>query len=340
LEEIATAPERFGWPAPPALDTIYLGGGTPSLMGPAAIGAVLDQLRTTFAVAPAAEITLEVNPTTAEAAQLDQVLALGVGRLSVGCQSFSDRVLARLGRVHDAATTRQAIRRMRELGVANLSLDLIFGAPTQTLADFENDLREILAFAPEHVSAYNMTVHEGTPFARWQREGRLGLPEEDDQVTMFEALMDRLAEAGYEHYEISNWARPGRVSRHNSKYWRDCDVYGFGVAAHGVERGRRFANPSDLRAYLDPARRELAEPLPPPAGERARCGEVMMLALRRTQGVGWEEINPWMGRDARQYYAAELEQAREDGLIEDYAQTLRLTRRGILVSDSVMEMFF
>lgn len=338
-DEIASFTARFGV-TKPAVDTIYLGGGTPSLMGPSVINSVITQLRNTFAILEGAEITLEVNPTTAEAAQLGELLALGVNRLSVGCQSFNDATLERLGRVHDAATTRRAVALMRGLGVRNLSLDIIFGAPGQTLEDVERDVDELLAFEPEHISAYNMTVHEGTPFARWQREGRLGLPDEEIQAAMFELLLDRLAGAGYEQYEISNWALPGRASRHNSKYWRDCDVWGFGVAAHGVLRGARFANPADLGEYLKIGERRLAEPLPPPAGERARCGEIMMLALRRTQGVGWEEIDQWMGRDARGFYRAELERLKGDGLIENYAEKIRLTRGGILISDSVMELFF
>lgn len=340
LKEIATAPAHLGLAAPAPVETIYLGGGTPSLMGPDAISAILTQLRQTFVISATAEITLEINPTTAEAAGLGRALALGVNRLSVGCQSFSDRILGRLGRVHDAATTRRAVALMRELGARNLSLDIIFGAPTQTLDDLERDLDEILAFDPEHVSAYNMTVHEGTPFARWRREGRLDLPEDELQAEMFERLIDRMAAAGYEHYEISNWSRPGRASRHNSKYWQDCDVYGFGVAAHGVREGRRTANAPDLRAYLDLERRELAAPLAPPAGERARRGEIMMLALRRTLGTPWAEIERWVGADARGYYAPELASLRRDALIEDDADLLRLTRRGILISDSVMEAFF
>jgi oxygen-independent coproporphyrinogen-3 oxidase len=340
LAEIETAPERLSWPAPPRVDTIYLGGGTPSLIGAEALGKLLGTLSRHFTLEPDTEITLEVNPTTAEAAGLEELLALGINRLSVGCQSFNDRVLHALGRVHDAATTRRAIALMRSLGVRNLSLDLIFGAPTQTMEDFASDLREILSFSPEHVSAYNLTIHDSTPFARWEREGRLGLPAEETQVAMFEHLIDTLAGAGYEHYEISNWARPGLASRHNSKYWQACDVYGFGVAAHGVRGGWRTANPPDLNQYLNPDSRRLAVALDPPLSERARCGEIMMLALRRTGGVGWAEINDWMGREARDFYRPELERLLENGLVECPEHSLCLSRRGILLADSVMEAFF
>jgi oxygen-independent coproporphyrinogen-3 oxidase len=286
------------------------------------------------------EITMEVNPTTAEAAQLDKLLALGVNRLSVGSQSFNDRILQQLGRVHDAATTRRAIAHMREAGATNISLDLIFAAPTQTLDDLKRDLDEILAFAPEHVSAYGMTIHTGTPFARWKNEGRLALPGEDAYAAMYETIIDTLAAAGYTHYEISNWARPGRESRHNSKYWMNRNVAAFGVSAHGVWGRRRYENPRDLKAYLARDADALARPLDPPAGERARRGEAIMLALRRVGGATWTEIDAWAGAETRVFYAAELTRLAERGLVEEDREGVRLTRRGLLLADTAMAEFF
>lgn len=341
LDEIGSAAARLGWAEPPRVDTLYFGGGTPSLMGASTLQSLLDALHSAFRIEPGAEITLEVNPTTAEAADLPALLALGVNRISFGSQSFSDRVLAQLGRVHDAATTRRAIELARAAGVTNLSLDLIFAAPTQTLDDFANDLETVLAFAPEHISAYNLTLHEGTPYASWAQSGKLDLPEEDEQVAMFEHLIERLAAAGYEHYEISNWSLPGRASRHNSKYWRDCDVIGFGVAAHGVIARQRMETPRDLHAYLDSEARTLAQPITPPGTARARAGEVMMLALRRVAGTPWDELARWLGRDARDLYGRELTELMAEELIEPIGTgPLRLTRRGILLADTVMERFF
>ncbi|MCL5269372.1 MAG: radical SAM family heme chaperone HemW [bacterium] len=338
VREIDSAPERFGWSAPPRADTVYLGGGTPSIMGDAALAAVMQALRRRFALADETEVTLELNPTSAETAGLDALLALGVNRLSVGCQSFNDRILRRLGRVHDAQATRHAIKRIKALGVANLSLDIIFGAPTQSLDDLRRDLDAMLAADPVHVSAYGLTIHEGTPFARLEREGLLALPGDGTQARMYEWLLDALPRAGLVHYEISNWARPGRESRHNLKYWRDCDVYGFGLAAHGVVRRHRLENTNDLARYL--AGRGLARPAPAPSGERARRGEIMMLALRRVGGVEWTEIDGWMGTDARAYYRTELARLTAEGLLDDDGRSVRLTRRGLLLADSVMEFFF
>jgi oxygen-independent coproporphyrinogen-3 oxidase len=229
---------------------------------------------------------------------------------------------------------------MRDVGATNLSLDIIFAAPTQTLDDLKCDLDAILAFAPEHVSAYGMTIHAGTPFERWQGAGRLALPGDDDYATMYETIVDTLAAAGYAHYEISNWARPGRESRHNAKYWRDCDVAAFGVSAHGVWGGRRFENPRDLKAYLAREGDAIAKPLDPPADERARRGETMMLALRRVGGVAWREIDAWAGGDTRAFYADELARLAERGLIENDGDRVRLTRAGLLLADGVMAEFF
>jgi oxygen-independent coproporphyrinogen-3 oxidase len=312
-------------------------------MAPELLADLLDSIRTVFDLAADAEITLEVNPTAAEAERLGQARALGVNRLSVGVQSFDDANLRRLGRDHDAASARRTLGRARALGFDNLSLDLIFALPGQTPPAFERDVEQAVAFAPEHLSAYNLTLHPGTPFHRWNAEGKLLLPPEDVQAAMFESLMDRMEAAGYFHYEISNWSRPGRESRHNSKYWRARDVFAFGASAHGAVGGRRYANPRDLRAYAaSPEGSPPPSPLweAPPATPRAAAAEVMMLALRRVRGVSWEEIDGWSAGPARERYRAELAELHAAGLIENPADALRLTRRGILLADAVARRFF
>lgn len=340
LREIESAPARFALETKPCVDTVYFGGGTPSLMGAAALEQILETLRATFDLAPDSELTLEVNPTTAETAGLPGYLALGVNRLSVGAQSFDDAMLRELGRVHDAATTRRAIELIQALGVTNFSLDIMFGLSHQTLAQFQHDLATVIGFAPAHISAYNLTIHAGTPYARRERERKIELPDEETQLAMFEHLIDSTAAAGYMHYEVSNWSRPGLASRHNSKYWRDVDVFAFGASAHGVRAGLRSENPRDLRSYVQDSTYAHATPLDPPASDRARRGEIMMLALRRVEGVAWSEIDAWMRDDARVFYAAELGQARVNGWIEADAATLRLTRAGLLLCDTVSELFY
>lgn len=343
VEEIDSARERFNLETPIEIDTIYFGGGTPSLMEPAEVAAVLDALRRSFTFARDIEITMEVNPTATEAERLGAARELGVNRLSLGCQSFDDKFLKILGRDHDAAMAQRALDAVRALGFENFSLDLMFGLPGQTFEEFQQDLETAIAISPAHVSAYGLTLHEGTPFKRWHAEGRWSLPETEIEAAMYEHMIDRLAEAGYEHYEISNWARPGMRSRHNAKYWRRCDVFAFGASAHGVLRDKRYSNPRDLKAYLGAgslATRALALAEPPPETPRARAGEAMMLALRRIDGATWSELETWTGEDPRLTYRPELDDLAARGLIVRDDAGLRLTRRGLLLADNVMEAFF
>ncbi len=354
IDEIRTMPARFALNSKPRADTIYLGGGTPSLIEPdelrcifAALEEVFDLGGTLNRGSSNLEITMEVNPTAADIERLAAARSLGVNRASVGVQSFNDHYLKILGRDHDAKAARQALQSLREIGFDNLSLDLMFGLPGQTLQEFRADLDEALTFNPDHISAYGLTLHDGTPFKRWHAEGKWKLPEPEIEAAQFEALMDSLETAGYIQYEISNWCKPDRPSRHNSKYWRACDVYSFGASAHGVLNGRRYANPRDLAAYLKGDPGGLAIPEPLPESPRAASAEIMMLAVRRTEGVAWGELNDWFAAwhpeqesDLRILYAAELKQLGEESLIYHDESTLRLARRGIMHADRVAEMFF
>lgn len=340
---------------PPRIDTVYFGGGTPSLMPPEELGAILSALRERFELAGDTEITLEVNPTAAEAGRLGPARELGVNRLSIGCQSFDDRFLRLLGRDHDAAAARSVPRMARALGFENISVDLMFGLPGQTVGDLRSDLAEALALEPSHLSAYGLTLHEGTPFKRWHAEGRFVTPGEEVELEQFALMMDGLADAGFEQYEISNWARPGRRSRHNCKYWRGADVFAFGASAHGVIGGRRTENPRDLGVYLrGEATPRVGEesPAPSPDGRlRSAMGEIMMLAIRRIDGVPWTEINDWAAAwitpshgdealpDARGYYEAELLELHRRGWIHEPAEGIRLTREGVFMADSAAEKF-
>lgn len=351
LEEIRAYPRQPDCAEEPDAETIYFGGGTPSLMEPRELGAILDALRGVFCLAPDSEITLEVNPTAAEAERLAPALELGVNRLSVGVQSFNDRLLKILGRDHDAQSARRVLDLIRRIGCENVSVDLMFGLPDQSLADFQADVEKALSFSPEHLSVYGLTLHEGTPFKRWRDEGKLNLPDPEIEAAQLEWLIGRMENAGYVHYEISNWARSGRESRHNSKYWRQCDIHAFGVSAHGVRSGHRYAHARDLDAYLRGKIASQPYEITQENGSRSVrsvAGEVMMLALRRIGGTTWSELdawieataNPWPTDGIRSFYQNELKQLEEIGWIETDADRLRLSRRGILFADSVMEKFF
>lgn len=351
ISEIESLPERWKLADRPVADTIYFGGGTPSLIEPYQLKEILRAVRAVFAISKDAEITLEVNPTAAEAARLVPAREMGVNRLSVGCQSFDDKFLRLLGRDHDSATARRILNEIPQLGFENFSLDLMFSLPGQTLDDVRLDLATALEFNPTHISAYGLTLHEGTPFKRWNEEGRWKLPESDTQAAQFEMLMDTLAERGWEQYEISNWSRPGRHSRHNSKYWSSADVFAFGASAHGVAGGRRYSNPRDLNAYLDsnldPAKRwSVFEE--PPHELQAKLGEIMMVALRRTDGVEWRELDEWVkvwypdldSVTMREAYQSEIARLMNRGMVTATINGICLTRRGILFADEVVLEFF
>jgi len=339
LDDIGSAPDRFELSAPPPADTIYFGGGTPSLLTGGELRAILSAVAGVFDLLPEAEVTLEVNPTAAGRG-LAESLEAGVNRLSIGCQSLREENLALLGRDHDAPAARATVAAARRLGCRNVSVDVMFGLPGERLASFVQDLEELLALGPDHLSAYALTFHEGTPFKRWRDEGRLPPVDEDAAAAMFEWLMDRAAGAGFEHYEVSNWCRPGRRSRHNSKYWRRCDVFAFGASAHGIVGGARYENPRDLDRYLGgelpsgPAEARASSP------GRSDQAEIMMLASRRVEGVPWEELSAWLGGDPQVLFRSEIRGLVRDGLLEPGCERFRLTRRGLLFADAVARRFF
>jgi oxygen-independent coproporphyrinogen-3 oxidase len=218
------------------IETVYLGGGTPSLLSPDGIGALLDAVRA-VGLYDDAEVTLEANPGTIDDSRLAGYRAAGVNRLSLGAQSFQPDLLRTLGRDHTPDDTRAAITAARAAGFSNLSLDLIFAVPGQSLAACEDDIAQALAGEPEHVSAYALTWEEKTPFHAWRARGRLIAVEDDLESTMGDVLADRLPAAGLERYEISSWARPGRAFRHNTRYWDGTDYLGIGPGAHSFHAG-------------------------------------------------------------------------------------------------------
>src|SRR3989441_1861851 len=236
---------------PEDVDTVYFGGGTPSLLSPAQVERIFEAVQLRFNVQPDAEVTMEMNPGTVTPEVLRSFRHLGIKRASFGAQTFDDRELARLGRSHTAADTRQTFRYLRESGFDNISFDLIAGLPGQAIEGWGRNLDETLRLRPEHLSFYLLEVHEGTPLADHIRRGRQPRPDDDLAAKMYELMLDRACEAGYEHYEISNLCLPGFESRHNTKYWTGAPYYGFGCSAHSYDGSfRRWANERDLMRYM------------------------------------------------------------------------------------------
>ncbi len=232
-------------------DTVYFGGGTPSLLSPEQVERVLRAVRSKFTLAPDAEITMEMNPATVTPESLAAYRSLGVNRASFGVQTFDDRALKLLARGHDAADPRNTFSMLREAGFDNVSFDLIAGLPGQTLAQWRRNLDEAIALSPEHISLYLLEIHQGTPLAEQVRSGRQPTPDDELAAEMYELMLDQLAAAGYEQYEISNFSRPGFESRHNSKYWTIDAVLGFGVSAHSFRSNSVSPTNETLQSTLN-----------------------------------------------------------------------------------------
>jgi oxygen-independent coproporphyrinogen-3 oxidase len=325
-----------------SVDTIYFGGGTPSLLSPAQVSRILEAVRARFRVTSDAEVTMEMNPGTVTPETLREFRALGINRASFGAQTFDDRELKRLGRVHTASDVRDTIRHLRDEEFANVSFDLIAGLPAQTLEAWSNNLNQALSLRPEHLSLYLLEVHEGTPLAHQIRTGALPVPDDDLAAEMYRLMLDRTSAAGYEHYEISNFCLPGYESRHNSKYWMmGAPVYGFGCSAHSYDGQRlRWSNERDAARYTNivhEGRTPVVENVTLDEGD-ARA-EAIFLGLRLLRGVNLKEYQTRFGRDLRADFATDLQRLRDAGLIELSEDLMRLTRHGALLSNEVFETF-
>ena len=332
------APLRAAW-GPPR--TVYLGGGTPTALPPALMERLLAGLREFLAAAPdALEFTCECNPGTVDAAYLSLLRAGGVNRLSLGVQTFDDALLRRIGRIHTAAQARAAERQARAAGFRNLSLDLMYGLPGQTLAGLEMSVQQALALAPQHISIYGLQVEEGTAFARAQAAGRLALPSDEESEAMYDYMTTAFPVAGYARYEISNFARPGFESRHNLGYWQDVPYLGIGAAAHSYLDGQRYENPRGIEEYLAAlresgrARRE-EEPLT----RATSMEEFAFLALRTARGIDRARFAARFGCELASVYADAIARMRARGFLEEDAQGVRLTPLGMKYGNWVFEAF-
>ncbi len=323
--------------------TLYVGGGTPSLLAPELVGRLVEVAVRHFHLTADAEVTLEANPGTVTAVTLGGYRSAGVNRLSLGVQSLDDRFLPLLGRVHTAAEARQAVALARRADFDNLGIDLIHSLPGQSLVQWRETLREAVALGPEHVSAYGLSIEEGTPFAASMARGELDLPDEEESVRMIEATRDILAVAGFEPYEIANFARPGRRSRHNQVYWRRGSYLGFGAGAHSFLAsgwGVRWHNPPELTAYRDtivagfPAELDRAA-----LTEEEARSEFMFLGLRLLEGVSDVAFRAAFGLGLAEAWPTEIDAQIAAGLLERDGDRLRLTRPGLLLANRVFAAF-
>jgi oxygen-independent coproporphyrinogen III oxidase len=323
------------------VDTIYFGGGTPSLLSPRQLEKILDSIHRKFPVEKNIELTMEMNPATVTLETLKEYRRLGVNRASFGAQTFDDTELKRLGRRHTAQDVRETIELLRKADFANVSFDLIAGLPRQTLADWERNLDEALKLKPEHLSLYLLEIHEGTPLAEQIRTHRQPVPDEDLAGEMYELMLDKTAASAYAQYEISNFSLDGYESRHNSKYWRCEPVYAFGVSAHSFDgRRTRRSNERDTNKYVS-----LIENNQTPVveetelSEKQLAGEFAFLNLRLAKGLSLPEYKKRFGVDVETEFASDLARLNDAGLIEFEENHLRLTRKGMVYSNEVFAVF-
>lgn len=312
------------------VDTVYFGGGTPTLLTLSQWERLFDALRRHFRILPDAEITAETNPATADLSYLRALRALGINRLSMGVQSADAAELKALGRVHDFAQAQQTFADARAAGFDNISIDLMLGIPHQTRDSLARTLDEFIALAPEHISAYLLKIEDGTPFGR-MRDSLL-LPDEDEQCDLYTDTVTTLATAGYTRYEISNFARPDRHSRHNLRYWQGRPYLGLGLAAHSDFGGSRFSAGRDFAAYLAGDWIEDSEEI----GEEERHAEYIMLRLRLEEGIDLADYRARFGRDLLTESADTLAPYRRAGLLREENGRLALTTQGMLLSNTIL----
>jgi putative oxygen-independent coproporphyrinogen III oxidase len=332
----AIARQGDGSPA----DTIYFGGGTPSLLEPSEIGAIIEECQRAFQVTRDAEITMEANPETVTPERLAGFRAAGVNRLSYGVQSFRDEELQRLSRLHSASRAGDAFAMARAAGFDNISLDLMMWLPQQTVGQWLESVDALIALGPEHASLYILELYPNAPLRDTMARAQWSLAPDDDAAEMYLQAMARLDAAGYEQYEISNVARPGRESRHNLKYWTDGEWLGFGCGAHSTRRAVRWKNLSSTTEYIAAVvsggqtavdRRELTE--------REALEEALFTGLRLVGGVDVDTVRTRYRADIWTLYGEGLEWFREAGLLIYDGRLLRLSRAGMLLANEIMSEF-
>ena len=318
------------------IGTIYFGGGTPSTLTMEQLQKICGTIYSTHSVSPTAEVTIECNPDDLTPDFLAQLKQLPFNRISMGVQSFNDTQLKRLGRRHNAQKAREAVHNAREAGYNNISIDLIFALPGSTITEWEHDLESAIELRPDHLSAYNLTYEEGTPLHRALERGDFAELSEEENVEQFQMLIAKLKEAGYRHYEISNFALPGRESRHNSNYWNDTPYIGCGAAAHSYNGTSRQWNIADIQEYIKGMESGEYNFEIEQLTEEERYNDTILTRLRTADGLPLE----WMKEKFCDRLNRHMQRAAEKeitlGNLKEKNGSLSLTEKGIFISDAVI----
>jgi oxygen-independent coproporphyrinogen-3 oxidase len=336
-EEIGRAEAK---PEMHAVDSIYFGGGTPTTLSVEQLRGIIQLCREKFEVAPNVEITSEANPGTISQAFLEDLRAAGVNRLSFGVQSFDDGELKMIGRSHSTEDARQAVRMARAAGFTNVSIDLIAGLPEQKMETWQRNLEEAFALEPDHLSVYLLELYKDAPLLHRINRGELHAIDDELTVEMYFALKDEAERHGFDHYEISNWARPGFESRHNLKYWTGAPYWAFGVSAAGYDGALRWSNTRNIHDYLtkiESGQSPVAETIE--LDDEDRQSENLFLRLRLKEGVNLRDHQARFGVNVLERYGDDLARLDEAGLIELNNDILKISRAGTVLANEVFAAF-
>jgi oxygen-independent coproporphyrinogen-3 oxidase len=320
--------------------SVFFGGGTPSYLSSDQLGCILAAIKETHPLVPNAEISLEANPTSVEANKLAAIREAGFNRVSFGVQSFDNRLLASIDRDHSADEAEQAVRSARAAGFENISIDLMFGLPEQLRQEWSESLSRGIDLDTEHFSLYGLTIEPGTRFERLHTGGKLPLPHEDDQVWMYEHAIERLEAAGFEHYEISNFAKPGYRAQHNLCYWRNEEYLGLGAGATSYIGGSRWTNERHPAKFVSKV--NFGEPLSDEVetlSPLGALGETLMVGLRVREGVSLSHIDQRFGLNVMSVHREAIKRWADKGCLKVDGDTLRLTQQGRLIADSILADF-
>lgn len=319
-----------------SIDTIYFGGGTPSVLDISDTDRILSDINRIFNVSPDCEITFEANPCTIDAKKAIELKKMGINRISLGAQSFIDDELSCLGRVHSADDTLRAYGELRDAGFDNISLDLMYALPNQDMSTLSTSISQMLKLQPEHISCYGLKIEEGTPFYAMLRKGEISEHSDDSYADMYELISLELKRAGYEQYELSNFSKPGYESKHNLKYWTMEDYIGVGLSSASCYGGKRYTKTADFDAYVRDI--ENAEISCPDITER--MSEYMILGLRLTKlGANKARFKTMFGRDIAEVYSDAISRHIESGLIIETEDSYLLSPKAYYISNTVLMSF-
>lgn len=315
--------------------SVFFGGGTPSILPPALMGRIMDKIMSAYDVNSDAEISMEANPGTLDAAKLREYKSMYFNRLSMGLQAWQDRLLERLGRIHRVGEFEDNFLQARDSGFKNINVDLMFSLPGQTMDDWQETLEKVIRLDPEHISAYSLIIEEGTPFFDMYEKGQITETDEDTDRRMYYLAKEMLSDKGFRQYEISNFAKEGFECRHNITYWRTEEYRGFGLGAHSYVDGTRFHNSADMKEYMAGGGHLDMEKLTPEEMQE----EFMFMGLRMNEGISREEFLKRFKTDITSVYGQEISELISEGLLTENKGRISLTDRGIDVSNQVFEKF-